>query len=339
MAAQGVSFRLAVELLVQELPSLGVLARSSPLVDGAGPVGRSSTRKLPLLADPEVSDTVLAAAVVEHYAETLTGSPEALRFLGKRGIDHPEVASTFRLGYANRTLGYRLGHSATKAGGILRSRLQSLGFVRESGHEHLTGSLVVPILTEAGVVGEVYGRKVAEHWLRAGTPLHLYLPGPHAGVLNAAGLAAGVDELIVCESVIDALSLWCSGFRHVTAAYGTSGWTSDHDALVERLAVKRVLVAFDADEAGDRGAANVARALAARGMECYRVEFPSGSDVNEVAVGGEGRAGRAWPVPAQGRLDGLHPSRSAGRSCRSPGVRASGFGWGRTRLTCRGAGR
>jgi DNA primase catalytic core len=285
MAAQGVSFRLAVELLQQESPSLSTLAQTSPLATGAGPVSKSVTRKLPLLADPEATDADLAAAVVEHYAETLASSPEALGYLGKRGIDHPEAIEAFRLGFANRTLGYRLGPSQTKAGGALRARLQTLGFIRESGHEHFTGSLVIPILDEHGTVGEVYGRKIAEHGLRPGTPTHLYLPGPHAGVFNSAGLiAAGVDELIVTEAVIDALSLWCNGFRHATAAYGTSGWTGDHDALVDRLAVKRVLIAFDADEAGDRGAADLAASLTGRGVECYRVELPRGSDVNDIAV-------------------------------------------------------
>jgi len=284
MAAQGVSFRLAVELLVSESPSLGVLAQTSPLATGAGPVSKSVTRKLPLLADPDVSDAGLAAAVVDHYAATLGSSPEALGYLAKRGIDHPEAIADFRLGFANRTLGYRLGHSQTKAGGALRARLQTVGFIRESGHEHFTGSLVVPILDAEGHEGEVYGRKVRDD-LRAGTPSHLYLPGPHRGVFNSAGLvAAGVDELVVCESVIDALSLWCTGFRHVTACYGTSGWTPDHDGLVDRLGVKRVLVAFDADEAGDRGAADLAKSLGARGVECYRVELPRGADVNEVAV-------------------------------------------------------
>lgn len=308
MAAQGVSFRLAVELLVAESPSLSVLAQPSPLSQGVGPVAKSLTRKLPLLASPEVSDAVLAAAVVDHYAGTLANSPEALGYLGKRGIDHPEAIVEFRLGFANRTLGYRLGHSQTKAGGLLRSRLQSLGFVRVSGHEHFTGSLVVPILDTEGCVGEVYGRKVRDD-LRAGTPSHLYLPGPHAGVLNHAGLvAAGVDEVIVTESVIDALSLWCSGFRHVTAAYGTGGWTPDHDALVDRLQIRRVLIAFDADEAGDRGAADLATNLVGRGVECFRVELPRGADVNEVAVGSrDARAalGRflrkaAWIGPSRG---------------------------------------
>lgn len=323
MAAQGVSFRLAVELLQQESPSLSTLAQASPLAAGAGPVSKSVTRKLPLLASPEVGDEDLAAAVVEHYAATIGSSPEALGCLGKRGIDHPEAIGTFRLGYANRTLGYRLGPSQTKAGGLLRARLQALGFVRESGHEHFTGSLVVPIFTTDGAVGEVYGRKVRDD-LRAGTPSHLYLPGPHRGVFNAAGLIeSGVDELIVAESVIDALSLWCNGFRHVTATYGTSGWTGDHGALVDRLGVKRVLVAFDADQAGDRGAADLAQNLTARGVECYRVEFPRGADVNDIAVGSTdaraalGRflrkaawmgATRAAPAPVSSPFSAAEPS-------------------------------
>ena len=286
MAAQGASFRHAVELLLAESPALSVLAQSSPLSQTAGPVVKSLTRKLPLLAAPDVSDAVLSAAVVDHYAQTLAASPEALGYLGSRRVDHPEAIAEFRLGFANRTLGYRLGPSQTKAGGVLRARLQALGFVRSSGHEHFNGCVVVPVFDDTGAVGEVYGRRVVEQRGSQGGPRHLYLPGPHRGVFNQAGLlAAGVDELIVTESVIDALSLWCAGFRHVTACYGTGGWTPDHDGLIDRLGVKRVLVAFDADEAGDKGAADLAGSLAGRGVECFRVELPRGADINEVAVG------------------------------------------------------
>jgi hypothetical protein len=41
-------------------------------------------------------------------------------------------------------------------------------------------------------VAEVYGRKTGDR-LRAGTPAHLYLPGPHRGVFNLAALAASVS--------------------------------------------------------------------------------------------------------------------------------------------------
>ena len=121
----------------------------------------------------------------------------------------------FRLGYANRTLGYRLPSSDRREGAVLRGRLQALGVIRDSGHEHFRGSLVVPVIN-AGEVTEIYGRKVRDD-LRQGTPKHLYLPGPHRGVWNVDAFAVS-DELIVCESLIDALSLWCWGFRHVTAA-------------------------------------------------------------------------------------------------------------------------
>ena len=53
------------------------------------------------------------------------------------------------------------------------------------------------------MVSEVYGRKVRDD-LRAGTPRHLYLPGPHRGVWNLQALAVS-DEIILAESLIDAL--------------------------------------------------------------------------------------------------------------------------------------
>ena len=41
--------------------------------------------------------------------------------------------------------------------------------------------------------------------LRPGTPMHLYLPGPHRGVWNEVALEAS-KEIILCESLIDALA-------------------------------------------------------------------------------------------------------------------------------------
>ena len=56
---------------------------------------------------------------------------------------------------------------------------------------------------------QLYGRKIRDD-LRPGTPLHLYLPGAHRGVFNRQALKAS-REIIVCESLIDALSFWCHG--------------------------------------------------------------------------------------------------------------------------------
>ncbi|MGH9118448.1 MAG: toprim domain-containing protein [Acidimicrobiales bacterium] len=113
----------------------------------------------------------------------------------------------------------------------------------------------------------------------AGTPLHLYLPGPHAGVFNVEAFAAG-DEIVVCAALIDALSFWCAGFRHVTTAYGTEGVTAE---LLDAIrTIKRVLIAFDADDAGDRAAKQLTKSLTAGGVECFRIAFPAGADANDV---------------------------------------------------------
>jgi DNA primase catalytic core len=273
MRTEGVSFRHAVELLRDGHAGVEVSAGAVPQ--------RSSVRKLPSPLQRTTEDAELLAQVVAFYHQTLTESPEALAYLQARRIDHPEVLATFRLGYANRTLGYRLPNKQRKEGAEVRGRLQRLGVLRESGHEHFNGSVVVPVFDETGQVVELYGRKVRDD-LRPGTPAHLYLPGPHAGVWNLPAVAAS-SEVIVCESLIDALSFWCAGFRHVTAAYGTEGFTADHVDAFRRHRVGRVLIAFDRDDAGDKAAKKLAGTLLGQGVECFRIEFPRGADVNDVA--------------------------------------------------------
>ncbi len=272
MRARGVSFRHAVELLRSDAPSL-----SSPPQGAA----RSRTVKLPPLAAPDAEDAVLLAEVISFYHQALAGSADAVAFLHRRKIADPEAADAFRLGFADRTLGYRLPRCRTAAGEEVRSRLKRLGILRESGHEHFRGSLVIPVIDGRGQVGEIYGRKVRTD-LHAGTPLHLYLPGPHRGVLNPAAFASG--EVIVCESMIDAITLWCAGFRNVTASYGTGGWTPEHTALLGEQKVTRVLIAYDGDPAGDAGACSLAAELAPLGAECLRVPLPAGADINDIAV-------------------------------------------------------
>jgi DNA primase catalytic core len=276
MKAEGVSFRHAVEILrAEHFPT-------TPSLDG--PPQRSSVPKLAPPVDLDADDRELLGQVIGYYHQTLKESPEALGYLEKRGLVHPELVDRFQLGYANRTLGYRLPAMNRKAGQEIRTRLQKLGVLRDSGHEHLNGSLVVPILGEGGEVLGAYGRKITPtHQLRAGTPLHLYLPGPHRGVFNVEALAAS-KEIILCEALLDALTFWCAGLRNVTAAYGVEGFTHDHLAAFKAYGTEHVLIAYDRDEAGDRAAESLAKKLTAEGIGCSRVQFPKGMDANEYAL-------------------------------------------------------
>ena len=193
MTAQGVSFRHAVELLLAESSALSVLASVSPLSAG-GPVKRSLTRKLEPIAAPDADEGELLGRVVAHYASALTGAADAQELLHRRKLAHPEALEQFKIGFADRTLGYRLPTAQTKTGAELRSRLRGLGVLRSSGHEHFRGCLTIPVLDGDGRVGEVYGRRVQSVDKRTAGSAHLYLPGPHRGVWNIAAFAAS-DEL------------------------------------------------------------------------------------------------------------------------------------------------
>ena len=306
MRAEGVSFRHAVELLQHDY-------RPAPLAAQAAPPKCSTVRRLATPLEASAEDRALLNQVIDYYHETLLQSPEALAYLEKRGLANEDAINTFKLGVANRTLGYRLPKTSRQAGAELRGRLQGLGILRESGHEHFNGSLVIPVMDASGHVVEVYGRKLNDN-LRAGTPKHLYLPGPHRGVFNATALRQN-PEIILCESLIDALTFWCAGYRNVTASYGIEGFTQEHLAAFKQYKTERVLIAYDRDAAGEAAADKLAKQLMAEGLDAYRIHFPKGMDANDYALSvqpaskslgvvirsavwlGKGQAPKREPVP------------------------------------------
>ena len=271
MNLEGVSFRHAVELLQNDY---------QPAAD-AKPVKQGTVRKLDTPFATDAEDQQLLNQVIGYYHETLKQNTDALAYLKKRGI-HRDAIDQFKLGVANRTLGYRLPKANRKEGAALRSQLQRIGIYRESGHEHFSGSLVIPVMDAHGNVKEVYGRKLLDT-LRAGTPKHLYLPGPHQGIFNLAALKNS-KEIILCESLIDALTFWSHGYRNVTSSYGIEGFTKDHLGAFKQHNIERVLIAYDRDDAGEEATTKLSKHLMQEGIDCYRIQFPKGMDANEYAL-------------------------------------------------------
>ncbi len=264
---QRVSFRHAVELLKARAP-----LSTSPTRTG---------RKLP---SPITLGSDHAAAlddVAAFYHSTLLDSPDALAYFEKRGISSEAIAH-FGLGYANRTLGLHLPAKNRIDGEQLRGLLTDVGVYRESGHEHLAGSVVVPLLDVAGRVVGMYGRKLLTN-LRPGTAKHLYLPGPHRGVFNGAALSSST-EVVLCESLIDALTFWSAGIENVTTSYGVEGFTAELLSTLKSAGVRTVLIAYDADDAGNTAAAALTMKLEGEGFVVGRVQFPKGMDANEYAL-------------------------------------------------------
>ena len=86
--------------------------------------------------------------------------------------------------------------------------------------------------------------------------------------------------MILAGSLLDAMTFWCGGFRNVTAAYGPDGLADDLLTAFRAAAIKRVLIAFARDEAGEEAATIAAGRLMAEGFACYRIEFPKGMGAN-----------------------------------------------------------
>ncbi len=268
----GVSFRHAFELLND-----GPAAFESP-PDGV--LKKSTVPKLGNPLDPEAPDSELLAQVADYYHERLLQTPDALAYLEKRGLRNDELITRFKLGFADRTLGLRLPAKNRSDGKAIRERLQKLGIMRDTGHELLTGSLTVPIMDASGNVTEMYGRKITSG-LRKGTPLHLYLPGPHVGIWNVEEI--NYPSVILCEAPLDSLTFRTYGFCNTTFIYGCHGFTDElFEALVSNK-VQTVKLAYDADDAGNKAAERDEKRLAAVGIEVYRIRLPHGMDVNEYA--------------------------------------------------------
>ena len=262
------SFRHAFELLRQG--GTAVFA-AQPLTTAQATVPR-----LPCPLDAEADDAALFGQVAAYYHQRLkaTAATRGLIWRG-RGLDSDELIDHFQIGFADRTLGLRLPDKNRQEGERLRSRLTQLGLWRESGHEHFNGCIVVPFQTRPG-----RSSAFTDGGRSGATLKHLYLPGPHRGLVQSP-TAFEAQEIILCEAVFDALTFWAAGFRNVTCLFGTEGFTDELWEAVKKA--RRVRIAYDADDAGDRAAQRDAERFKAHGIEVWRVKFPHGMDANEYA--------------------------------------------------------
>lgn len=268
MASRGVSRRHAIELLRE-----GVTEGS-----GGRPPKRATTTQLEPL-DEALSDDELLSVIVAFYHRTLLESAEPATFLASRSLANREAIDHFRLGYSNRTLGLRVPAANRKAGRALRRQLQRLGVWSDKGHEAFAGSLVVPVVDVAGQVVQLYGRKLRND-LRKGTRYHTWLADDARPLFNAPALLA-TDEVILAGSVIDALSFWCAGFRHVVGVDSVEGFDPTHLSALVDHGIGRVLIGFRRDEDGETAAKRTAEDLMGAGVECFRLTFPHGMDAND----------------------------------------------------------
>jgi DNA primase catalytic core len=269
---------LDLKALMQERPR--VLTRA-PLEVLRTPPRNGTVLDHDFLAPAAASDVL--ARVVEHYHRTFCERDDAQQYLRQRGLVDQDLLRAVKVGYADGSL-----LKTTPASGELRRQLQALGVLTAEGRELLGGCLVVPIPDPVtGAWTSLYGRGLR-------TARHCYLPGPLRGVVNHQA-ARTSSEVVLTESIVDALSFHQAGIATAIPLYGTNGFTADHFDLLKRERVERVILALDSDEPGRKAAAALKAKLEEAGIAVRVASFPEGiKDANHLLVSRNGDAGQAF---------------------------------------------
>lgn len=131
MNTTGQGLREAVAFLKARQAGTGGNASSLAV----SPVEPKATPARQLLVDLDADGQSLLRQVTDFYHRNLPDSPDALAWLAHRGLNHPELVSHFRLGFAGaHGISGEAGllpSTSSKEGRRLRERLVALGVLRE----------------------------------------------------------------------------------------------------------------------------------------------------------------------------------------------------------------
>ena len=226
-----------------------------------------------------------------YFVEQLRGpgGGRARDYLAERAFTK-EAVLAFGIGYA--PAGWDGLAQAATAAGFDADVLEAVGLVRKRDnggiYDVFRDRLVFPVLSPIGKVLGFAGR------ILPGTPTASddytpakYLNTPETEIYHKGRVLFGMkqakrairarNEAVVVEGHADVVALWQAGVENVVAASGTA-LTPEQLSSLARLDVTRVVLLFDADEAGQTAARKgVATALDA-GITPYAVSLPDGAD-------------------------------------------------------------
>jgi DNA primase len=226
---------------------------------------------------------------VDFYHERLLSSPDAGRardYLRSRGYDG-EVVRTFKLGWAPDDWDALAKH--LKVGDTVLADA-GLGFVNRRGRQQdgFRARIVFPIFDPSGRPVALGGRILPP---APGVPPDAavgpkYKNSPEGPVYSKRRTLYGLNwakqaivqqgQIIVCEGYTDVIAFFQAGLPLAVATCGTA-LGEDHFRLLRNFA-KRVVLAYDADAAGQSGASRVYEWERHHEVDVAVAALPPGSD-------------------------------------------------------------
>ena len=225
---------------------------------------------------------------VDWFHSRLLSSPdarEARDYLRRRGLAG-DVARTFKLGWAPDSwdeLSRGLGVSSE----MLRET--GLSFTNRAGRQQdsFRARVMFPIFTETGDAvafgGRILPGSADPAKYKNSEATSIYAKSKTLYGLNwAKGPVVAANQVIVCEGYTDVIGFHRAGVPRAVATCGTA-LTEDHVRLMKRFA-SRVVLAFDADAAGQGAADKFYEWERKYEVEVSVARFPDGQDPGELSV-------------------------------------------------------
>ena len=208
---------------------------------------------------------------------------DALRYLSEDRRLSGAVIKHFGLGYSPNTFGMLTDHM--KKQGFTDEEL-TVGFLcgksQKTGraYDYFRNRVMFPIIDVSGNIiafgGRVMDDSKPKYKNSSDTPVFKKLRNLYA--LNFARHVCQ-DELVLCEGYMDVIALHSAGITNAVATLGTA-ITSEQARLMSRY-TKRVVIAYDSDEAGVKAATRAMKMLEEVGLEVNVLSMSDAKDPDE----------------------------------------------------------
>ena len=210
------------------------------------------------------------------------GAQAALEyFTQKRGLSLSTIKH-FGLGYAPDS--FSEFSTFMRSRGYTNEEL-AIGFLvtkSDKGHYYdaFRNRVMFPIIDVSGNViafgGRVMDDSVPKYKNSSDTPV--FKKSRNLFALNFARHTCG-ESLILCEGYMDVIALHAAGFTNAVATLGTA-ITAEQARVMSRY-TKRVIISYDADEAGKKAATRAMKLLEEVGLEVKALTIPGAKDPDE----------------------------------------------------------
>jgi DNA primase len=226
------------------------------------------------------------SAYYERYLWESSEAERAREYLGERGLGEA-ILREFRVGYAPSAWDRVL--LASRRGGFSEAELYETGLAQRSKqngqiYDRFRSRIMFPLADTRGRVLGFGARAMREDqrpkYLNT-SDNDLYHKGLHLyGADLARAHATRAGEVILCEGYTDVIAFHQAGMRNAVGLMGTA-LTGEQVGELARMA-QTVLLALDADSAGQEAMLKASTLAAKRKLELRVVPLPAGTDPAEM---------------------------------------------------------